>query len=1362
MKRWKKILIGVLVFIAVIIVAGVYYADNIIEKFVNRELSHLVDTHKEHYQIKVGKVKSSFLLKRISFSDVDVKALNPNESDSILDFEFSLNKLILRLYDYKDVLSDGELNVKRIELDEPHILLNLALDSLDHKGKKGKKRKKFGSKLFSKVLVDIISINKGALIVNRRDSVGLESIAKIEIFDLNVESALIDLDSTATKSKFEYKEFDFDLSGIDFNNISDHFLKVDNIIYKSSDEYFMVENIQFENSKSLDEFKQTVEYNTPWVNLNVSELKFKIPIEQVVDKNLHLNLFQIGPVELDLYQDNTLPAFEQKKMKFSYTDLLKKINFPLTIDTIRLLPSKVDLSIKDKLIKKIDRFNIKDLKAEILFVSSDSVYQKAHPELSIVLNSLIWEDVPLDIQVKLDVDSASDRLEGHIAMNDLSYSKIKSVIEERIGLNLQSGYVDHFHFNFLLFRNNLKGDLDLAIRDIQINPNRLIFADKIEDFKFSLKQAIIKAEFDRDLGMKGKLTVDTLLLIDPDISWVNVDEAKKINPKKVKVKTADALFKTYIINYYDSEGLSLKIYNKSRDSLAIVSIDDGWIKSKAISVKTNQDGTANYNPGQLSLRLNKVGFNNSTSNFFDINQIDYVKQRGQLILRGFRYKSNGSKFDFLSRRTKDKFWMGLYVEKGTVDFDILKIIKGDYRISKVDIKNPILTFVNDPNDQVTVKSKKKKNMNAKDPISFIVDKIVLDGADVKYSIRTKQNKEHKVLLANKINCRVSNITNDSLQLSKNHDLKLDLIGHVYDQSRINIAANLDQRKGMDKANLDVDLVDLSLKELNKRLKPFISKKFKKGKLSELHLVLKRNNKKITGNVSLKELEIEDLELNEKAENPNLLTIKVPDVKIDLKRDGNDISPVLKLGSVELIKPEIALRNHSGDNKKSKKPFGNKSVFASQAEDPNLIIENFNIKYALFTLFTDEDPKPHSAIHNANLSASGIRLYKNNMESLLPLSVNNLVLEAKEISTINNPDIFMNVSSIKYDLKDEKLTINNLTVKNTKTLVELYKGQLYRKPWFDAYAPKVRLYFDLDQLVSSRPHIRRVDIDGTKFLFEFDFKLAINPQIKPLFVDMIKAPSIPYTIDTVSITNSDATIYMQENSRDRSGYLIFNDINGTIDNISNDPEVIAKKPNTLIDVRTVLWGEGKGHVIGEISLTDPDKYFNLKGVVDTMDLTVADTLIKNVFNMSIKSGRLNQAKFDIDFNEKQANGSVLFNYENLKVTMYKGQHAVKVNTDTMSMAKVDKKEKLNSGFMMKIIVNGLIKENNLPGKGNYAIGSAAYIREPDKPVFRYVWYSMAAGLLETAEGGFIRTLRGFGGGKEDNSKKEKKTENKAGN
>lgn len=1359
MKRKTKIFIGIGVILLSLIVAAIYYADNIIKKFVNRELSHLIEKHKDQYQIKVGDVKSSILLKRIIFSDIDVKAIDTTGTDSILDFEFSLDKLVLKLYDYTDVIRDGKLNVKKIELDEPYILLNLALDSLDQKSEKNKKKKKFGSKLFSKILVDRIIIIDGSLIVNKRDSIGIDSVATIEKFDLNMESALLDLDSTASKAKFEYKEFDLNISGIDLNKITDHFLKVEKINYNSSDEYLRVENIQIENSKPLDEFKQTGEYNTPWVNLNVSELEFKIPVDHIIGRNIHLDLFQIGPVDLVLYQDNTLPAKENEKISFSYAGLLSKINFPFTIDTIRLLPSKVNLTIKDKVIKKVDQINATDLKAEILFASSDSVYQKAHPELSINLHSLLWEDVPVDIQVKLDVDSASDRLEGHVAMRDLSYDKIKHLIEERIDIDLQSGYIDRFHFNFLLFKKNFKGDLDLVIHDVRVNPKRLIFPDKVKDVRFSLEELKLKADFDRDLGTMGKLIVDTLILNKPDISWINVDAVKIIEPEKVDVKPGDVLFKTYQINYYYLDRLSLKIFNKSRGSLPIVSIDDGWIKSKSIRVDENNDGTMRFNPGHLSLRLKKVSFNNSTSNFFDINQIDYAKQKGQLSVTGIRYKSNGSKFDFLSRKIKDKFWIGMYVEKGVVDFDVLKIIKGEYRITKIKIDNPIVTFVNDPNDKPTTKKEPKKSKNAKGPLSFIVDKIVLDGADIKYSIRTKQNKEHKVLLANKINCRISNITNDSLQLIKNHELKLDLVGRAFGQSHINISGNLDQRPGKDKATLSIDLVDLSLTELTKRLEPFIHKELKDGKLKELHVVLKKNNKKITGNVSLKDLEIKDFELSDKKDNPDLLSVKIPGLKVDFKRNGNDVKPILNFGSVELVKPVIALRNYTAKNKdknkEGKKPAKNKPVFASHGNDPGLIIDNFKIKYAMFSMYTDDDPKSHSAIRNGNLSVSGIRFYENKGESLLPISVNNLVLEAKEIGTINNPDIFMNVSSINYDLKKEKLTINNLKVKNTKTLVELYKNQLYRKPWFDVYVPKVQISFKLDELVNTNPHIRKVDIDRVKFLFKFDFKLAINPKIKPLFVDMIRSSSIPYTIDTVAIANSDATIYMQENTRERSGYLIFNDINGTINNISNDPEVIAKKPNTLIDVRTLLWGEGKSHVIGTISLSDPDKYFNLKGVVDTMDLTVADTLIKDVFNMSVTSGRLDQAKFDIDFNETQASGSVLFDYEKLKVTLFKGQHAVTVNTDSMSTAAVEKKEKLNSDFMMKIIVNGLIKENNIPGKGNYVIGSAAYVREPDKPVFRYIWYSLAGGMLETAEGGLIRTLRnlGKGVGKNKEPKKE---------
>ena len=1362
MSRSKKIIIGIVVFIIAILIVAIIYVDNIIEGTINRELSYQIELHKNEYQIKVGNVKSTFILKRLVIEDVSIKEIKNVKEDPIQKFEFSLDKLVLSLHDFSEMFSDGELWVKEIRINEPNLILNLALKEF---GKKRKKKNKTGSTLFKKIRIDNINIIDGSLNLNQIDSVGAEiNIAKVDKFDLNVKSSVLDLDSSKTGEKYDYEEFEFDISGIDFNKIPDHALKIQHVNYKSSDEIFLVKNIQFENSKSLETFKKTAQNNAPWVNLNVFNIKLKIPVNQILDKNIQLDLLEIGHSTFDFYQDNTLPEITKKKTKFSYAKMLSKINFPFTIDTIRLLSSEANLKIVDKEINKEDTFNIKKINGDILFVSTDTVYQKDHPQVEIKVQSLLWENTPANISVKLDVDSASDRFEGHLRMGDLSYIKIKHILEERIDIDLYSGRIEHFYFNFLLFKNNVSGSLDLVIRDVRVNPKKLIIPEKAKDILFSMSELILKTEFSRNLGTSGKLIVDTLIIRKPVISFIKVDEKNVIKSLDVKVKTGDVLFKTYQINYFDLEDLSVKVYDKSKNSSPILSINDGWIKSRAIQVNTNKDGMTNFKPGHLSFGLNEVSFNNSTRDFFDINQINYYKKRGQLNITGIRYKSKGSKFDFLSRKSKDKFWMGLYVENGTVDFDILKIIKGEYKITRVKIDNPIITFVNDPNDTEETKSKEKKANQSKNKISYLIDKIVLDNADIKYSIRTKQSKEHKVLLANKINVRVSNITNDSLQLIKNNELKLDLVGRAFGQSHINISANLDQRPGKDKANLSFDLVDLSLMELNERLSPFIHKKLKGGKLKELHLVLKKNNKKITGDISLKDLEIKDLEMSDKKENPDLLSVNIPGLKVDFKRNGNDIKPILNLGSVELVKPIITLRNYTvknkDNNKEGKNPAKNKPVFAPHGNDPGLTIDNFKIKYAMFSLFTNDDPKSHSAIRNGNVTVSGIRVYKNKGESLLPLSVNNLVLEAKEIGTINNPDIFINVSKIKYNLKEEKLTINNLKVKNTKTLVELYRGEMYRKPWFDVYVPKVQLSFKLDELVNTNPHIRKVDIDGVKFLFKFDFKLAINPKIKPLFVDMIRSSSIPYTIDTVAISNSDATIYMQENSRERSGYLIFNDINGTIDNISNDPEVIAKKPNTLIDVRTKLWGEGKGHVIGTISLSDPDKYFNLKGVVDTMNLSVADTLIKDVFNMSVTSGRLNQAKFDIDFNETQATGSVLFNYEKLKVTMFKGQHGVKVNTDSMSTAAVDKKEKLNSGFMMKAIVNGLIKENNIPGKGNYAIGSAAYVREPDKPVFRYIWYSLAGGMLETAEGGLIRVLRHLGGGKED-EKKEKKTEKKSG-
>jgi len=572
MKRRTKIFIGIAVFFVALIVAAGLYVDNIIEEFVNRELKTLVEKHKDNFKIQVGEVKSGFLLKRITFEDVYIKALKPEDGNEALDFELNLNKLVLKLYDYTYVLNDRVLKVKEILLDEPNLIFNLSSDTLKQKSKK---RKKFGSKLFDKILVDEITIANGVLNLNKMDSIVKSNIVNISDFNFNVKSVVLNLDSTSGTSNFEYKDFGFDLSGIDFNKVNDHLLKIGELSYQSANEVLMIKNVQFENSSSLVEFKKAVEFKTPWIKLNIFEIKSKIPLTQILDKKIHLELFEIGHVALDLYQDNTLP--EKDQAKFSYGKLLDKINFPLTIDTIRLLPSVVNLVLKDKEIKEEETFNLKDLKIDVLYFSSDTVYQKTQPELSINLNSTLWDNVPVDIDLKLAVDSASDRLEGRVSMSDLSYTKIESMIEKRIDINLQSGYVDDFYFDFLLRDGNLQGNLNLDVRDIRVNTKRLILPDKIKDLRASLDGLKLKAAFNRKLGKQGKLIVDTLLLRKPDLSWINIDSGHDIKPEKVKIETSDVLFKTYQINHFNLYNLFVIMYKSIREMRALLSIIEVWI-----------------------------------------------------------------------------------------------------------------------------------------------------------------------------------------------------------------------------------------------------------------------------------------------------------------------------------------------------------------------------------------------------------------------------------------------------------------------------------------------------------------------------------------------------------------------------------------------------------------------------------------------------------------------------------------------------------------------------------------------------------------------------------------------------------------
>ena len=142
MSRKKKILLTIAIFVISTLIIGVIYIDNIIEGTIQREINYQIELHKNEYVIKVGEVKSTFILKRLVIKDVSIEEIEDVKDNPIRKFEFSLNKLVLKLHDVSEMFSDGELWIKEIAINEPDFFLNLSINKIKQKSKKTTTRKK--------------------------------------------------------------------------------------------------------------------------------------------------------------------------------------------------------------------------------------------------------------------------------------------------------------------------------------------------------------------------------------------------------------------------------------------------------------------------------------------------------------------------------------------------------------------------------------------------------------------------------------------------------------------------------------------------------------------------------------------------------------------------------------------------------------------------------------------------------------------------------------------------------------------------------------------------------------------------------------------------------------------------------------------------------------------------------------------------------------------------------------------------------------------------------------------------------------------------------------------------------------------
>lgn len=221
---------------------------------------------------------------------------------------------------------------------------------------------------------------------------------------------------------------------------------------------------------------------------------------------------------------------------------------------------------------------------------------------------------------------------------------------------------------------------------------------------------------------------------------------------------------------------------------------------------------------------------------------------------------------------------------------------------------------------------------------------------------------------------------------------------------------------------------------------------------------------------------------------------------------------------------------------------------------------------------------------------------------------------------------------------------------------------------------------------------------------------------------LKRLPIQAAIDTVKLRNVDVAYTEYNPISQRKGKVYFQNLKGSILNVSNDSLRLAKNHHAIASFHALVMKATPIDVRIDFNLTAKNAAFSYSGNVGAMDMKVLNPMAKDMGLVEIESGQMQKASFNIDASAAGSSGKVNFYYTGLKIKL------LKEGEDGMPAKK--------KGFLSFLANNLLIKDAN-PLKGEPArTANVTFQRTPAASFFNLLWKSFFIGMREIVGIGMV--------------------------
>lgn len=359
-------------------------------------------------------------------------------------------------------------------------------------------------------------------------------------------------------------------------------------------------------------------------------------------------------------------------------------------------------------------------------------------------------------------------------------------------------------------------------------------------------------------------------------------------------------------------------------------------------------------------------------------------------------------------------------------------------------------------------------------------------------------------------------------------------------------------------------------------------------------------------------------------------------------------------------------------------------------EPPLILKNLKFNASdIDSVFTGTDMMELIGKSNWDLSANGIsfitkdKMYKLDIGPFLLDKIHSVIrAEYAALIPIISRDAF--VRSLKFQKDYFNLRFNNiyLTGADLKKLVD---GKILLAETA-SFQPLINVFND-----------RTVPPDTASKVGQYPHQM-LSKMKEQIYIKTLKAIN-------------GKVVYTERGAiSKKTGDVVFTDINGTINNVTNIDSYVKKNSMMVMNVSTKFLNIAAVTSEWKLPLASPDGAFDITGKVGSFDGTKLNPVTEPLGMGSVKSGNISSYTFAMHGRDMRADGDAILLYDHLKIKLLK---------NTGDSNNLEKKG------VTSFLANVLIKDRN-PAGGKIRKADLGFNRSTTKSFFNLVWKSIFAG------------------------------------